>query len=103
MEQLSDIFGFMRTFIYSTCMNANCTCNLHVVVVLCGIMWDSGVPFLIDGKVTYIRGTLTVVSADNPTANLVAGYKSLTSAFRKCRICMAVETDMQSKVSCPSF
>ncbi len=53
---------------------------------------------MIDGQVTYLRGTLTIGSADNPAANLVAGYKSLTSAFRKCRTCMAVETDMQSKV-----
>lgn len=47
---------------------------------------------------TYLRGTLTIRSADNPAANLIGGYKSLTSAFRKCRTCMTVESDMQTKV-----
>ena len=53
---------------------------------------------MIDGKVMHLRGTLTIVSADNPAANLIGGYKSLTSAFRKCRTCMATENDMLTKV-----
>ena len=53
---------------------------------------------MIDGEVTYLRGTLTIVSADNPAANLIGGYKSLTSAFRKCRTCMAISTNMQTEV-----
>ena len=61
---------------------------------------DSGVPFMVDGQITYLRGTLTIGSADNPAANLIGGYKSLTSAFRKCRTCMAVVTDMLMKVCC---
>ena len=53
---------------------------------------------MIDGRIVNLRGTLTVISADNPAANLIGGYKSLTSAFRKCRTCMAIEEDMQTKV-----
>ena len=37
-----------------------------------------------------------MVSADNPAACLVGGYKNLHSATRKCRTCMAVESDMQT-------
>lgn len=50
---------------------------------------------MIDGEIVHLRGTLTIVSADNPAANLLGGFKSLTSAFRKCRTCMVTETDMQ--------
>ena len=58
---------------------------------------NTGVPFTIDSQTVYLRGTLTLVSADNLASNLIAGYKSLTSAFRKCRTCMATATDMQMK------
>lgn len=61
-------------------------------------MQDTGAPFTIDSQTVYLRGTLTLVSADNLASNLIAGYKSLTSAFRKCRTCMATATDMQTKV-----
>ena len=59
---------------------------------------DEGVSFVIDKKAVKLHGTLVAVSADNLAANLIAGYKSLTSAFRKCRSCMAVEETMQTKV-----
>ena len=59
---------------------------------------DGGVPFLIDGQIVYLRGTLILGCADNLAANLIAGYKSLTSAFRKCRSCMAIATEMKTKV-----
>lgn len=59
---------------------------------------DEGVSFVIDEQTIKLRGTLVAVSADNPAANLIAGYKSLTSAFQKCRACMAVEETMQTKV-----
>jgi len=57
---------------------------------------DEGV---IDKQIVKLCGSLVAVSADNPAANLIAGYKSLTSAFRKCRNCMAVEETMQTKVT----
>lgn len=32
------------------------------------------------------------------TTAMIGGYKSLTAAFRKCRSCMAIDADMQTKV-----
>ena len=45
-----------------------------------------------------MRGTLTLACGDNPAGNMMGGYKSLTSSFRKCRTCMATDTDIQTKV-----
>ena len=59
---------------------------------------DSGVPIMIDGVEMNFRGTLTICSADNPAACTLGGYKALHSALRKCRTCMAVDSDMQAKV-----
>ena len=56
-------------------------------------------PFIINGKTEYIRGTLILGCGDNPAANLMGGFKNLTSAFRKCRSCMAIARDIQTKVS----
>ena len=42
-----------------------------------------------------IRGTVT----DNLAAWAVAGFKALGSAFRKCQYCMAIDADIQTKVS----
>ena len=50
------------------------------------------------GRVNF-RGTLTIGSTDNPAACLMAGYKALHSALRKCRSCMATGIDIQEKVS----
>ena len=58
---------------------------------------DSGVTFVVEGERKQLRGTLTIVSADNPAAQLVGGYKQLHSATRKCRDCLAVSDDMQTK------
>lgn len=57
--------------------------------------------FEVNGEVKQLRGTLVNVSADNPAACLLGGFKQLHSAFRKCRFCMAVDTDMQTKVGHP--
>ena len=53
--------------------------------------------FIIDGEMRF-RGTITVVSADNLSAQLIGGYKALNAAFRKCRNCMATIDTMQEKV-----
>ena len=65
---------------------------------MCTSVQDSGVTFIVEGERKQLRGTLTVVSADNPAAQLVGGYKQLHSATRKCRDCLAVSDDMQTKV-----
>ena len=53
--------------------------------------------FIVDQHMT-LRGTVTLVSADNFAAQAIGGYKALYSAFRKCGYCMAVDADMQTKV-----
>ncbi len=53
----------------------------------------------IDNQLVSVRGTLANVSADNPAACLLGGFKQLHSAFRKCRSCMAVSDDMRTKAS----
>lgn len=58
-----------------------------------------GVPFIVNGKTWCLRGSLISVAADNPASNLVGGFKNLSSAFRKCRHCMATGEDIQTKVS----
>ena len=55
-------------------------------------------PIRIDGVEMNFRGTVTVCSADNPAACAMGGYKALHSTLRKCRSCMAVDSDMQTKV-----
>ena len=50
-----------------------------------------------------LRGTVTLVSADNLAAQAIGGYKALHSAFRKCRYCMAVDADIQIKVCMKSL
>ena len=45
-----------------------------------------------------LRGTITSFSADNLAAWSVGGFKALGRAFRRCQYCMAVDSDMQSKV-----
>lgn len=54
--------------------------------------------FSINGQLQYKRGTLVIISADNPAACLLGGFKQLHSAFRKCRFCMAVQDNMIKKV-----
>jgi len=54
---------------------------------------------MVNGETVYLRGTLILGCGDNPAANLMSGFKSLTSAFRKCRSCMATASDIQTKVS----
>jgi hypothetical protein len=41
---------------------------------------------------------LETLIPNNPAACSLGGYKQLHSAFRKCRKCMAVDADMQTKV-----
>ncbi len=54
--------------------------------------------FNIQGEVRSLRGTLVLVCADNPAAYLLGGFKSLTSALHQCRVCLATNDNVQSKV-----
>ena len=59
---------------------------------------DAGVSFEIDGSEYTFSGTFTIIPGDNLASQYLGGYKSLASAMRKCRHCMAVMDDMQSEV-----
>ena len=43
-------------------------------------------------------GSLFLVPGDNLASQFLGGYKSLASAHRKCRNCLATNENMQSKV-----
>ena len=45
-----------------------------------------------------VRGTISLVSADNLAIWALGGFKALASAVRKCQYCMAIAEDMKSKV-----
>ena len=53
---------------------------------------------MINGKERKIRGTLTMVSADNLASNLMGGYKNLFSAYQKSQHCLANEEELQTVV-----
>ena len=45
------------------------------------------------------RGTISLIPGDNLASQYLGGYKGLSSALRKCRQCMAVDSNMQSQVN----
>lgn len=52
----------------------------------------------INGTEYTFNGTLSLIVGDNLASQYLGGYKGLSSALRKCRHCMAVDDEMQSKV-----
>lgn len=50
------------------------------------------------GQERKMKGTLLFVCADNLAAHYIGGFKSLSSALRKCRYCLTTDDDMSSKV-----
>ena len=60
-------------------------------------------PFIIDGVEQNIRGTLTSVCVDNPASNMLGRFKNLSSAFCKCRHCLATEEDIQKWYVCSVY
>ena len=87
-------------YIIQTC---TCTCihlHIHVHINLAvPLLQASGAPFVINGKTCHFRGTVTIVSADNPASASLGGFKQSGSAFRFCRHCMGTEDDIQTKVN----
>ena len=75
-----------------------CVC-VCVCVCFKFILQPGGVPFEINGETCYLRGALTSVVADNPASNLIGGFKNLSSAYRKCRHCLAIFEETQTKVN----
>ena len=50
------------------------------------------------GQNHHLRGSIALALADNPASQDLGGYKTLASALRKCRYCLAVDEDIQRKV-----
>ena len=59
----------------------------------------AGVDVTVEGVEHNLKGTVTFVPGDNLASQCLGGYKSLSSALRKCRHCLAVNEGMQTKVS----
>jgi hypothetical protein len=61
---------------------------------------EQGVDFLIEGRTEKIFGTLTAVIADNLASHQVGGFKcGFSSGYRRCRTCMSLDKDIQTKFS----
>ena len=46
----------------------------------------------------FLKGTVSVASADNPASQLLGSFKDGSAAFRKCRQCMTTSDTMCAKV-----
>lgn len=62
------------------------------------LLQENGVTFNIRGKSYTLRGSLALVAGDNLASHFLGGYKSLSSALRKCRHCMATADNMATEV-----
>lgn len=70
-----------------------------IITDFCVIFFQNdGVVFELNGVNYLFRGTISLVAGDNLASQYLGGYKGLSSALRKCRHCMAVDDDIQSKV-----
>ena len=58
-----------------------------------------GVEFDVCGERQKLFGTVVAVSGDNLASQALGGFIGLQSATRKCRFCMAIDTDIDSKVN----
>ena len=76
----------------------NTVAHVHTYNVYMLDLQDEGVTIVINGQAYTFRGTLALVSGDNLASHYLGGYKSLSSALRKCRHCIAVADDMTTVV-----
>ena len=59
---------------------------------------EDGVDMMIHGTMIKVYGTLAVLTADNLASHAVGGFKAgFAKGFRKCRYCLAVDVDIQTK------
>jgi hypothetical protein len=56
---------------------------------------EAGQDFCINGRVVKLKGTVALLSADNPASCACGGFKDGGTAHRFCRQCLV--TDKQSK------
>ena len=69
---------------------------LHIPIKY--LLIQTGIDVEVEGVTHHVKGTIALVSGDNLASQSLGGYKGLSSALRKCRQCMAVNVDMQTKV-----
>ena len=61
---------------------------------------EDGVEFEVNGKKETFYGTDTAIVGDNLSSHLVGGFKAgFSKGFRKCRTCLGVPEDIQTKFS----
>lgn len=59
---------------------------------------EDGCPMTIGGRTETIYSTLTAVVADNLASHQVGGFKAgFSTGFRKCRSCLGLDEDIQTK------
>ena len=62
------------------------------------LLQEGGTAFTVSGVPHPLRGTMALVSADNPAANALGGFKEGTSAYRNCRQCMGTSCENSEQV-----
>ena len=50
------------------------------------------------GHCGHYKGSLALVSADNPASSALGGFKESCSAFRHCHQCMGTKDEMKREV-----
>ncbi|XP_028417218.1 uncharacterized protein LOC114543833 [Dendronephthya gigantea] len=58
---------------------------------------DEGVVFTINGQQRSFRGSIGYISGDNLGSQLLGGFKEGSQAYRKCRECMGIDEQIQTK------
>lgn len=59
---------------------------------------EDGVNFNLNNRREVLFGTRTALVADNLASHMVGGFKmGFSKGFRKCRTCLALDSDIQSK------
>ena len=61
---------------------------------------EDGVEFEVNGKKETFFGTVTAIVGDNLSSHLVGGFKAaFSNGYRKCRTCLGLYEDIQTKFS----
>ena len=89
---IDDICTLVRPLPCTVCtFNPKCTCSLsfsHSLSLPCyPFIQEQGHAFTIQGTSRIFRGTVAIISADNPASAALGGFKESTSAYKPCREC----------------
>ena len=66
------------------------------------ILLQEGLDIVLSYQRCNFKGTVSIVSADNPASQAIGGFKESSMAFRNCRLCLGTSEDIQTKVTCIS-